>query len=133
MIPEVTKGKLVYGLDEDTTVWKKAIVFSENYYGWEYAIVKLTIPKDAKVVLSPHKCRASYAKVEGIYPIEPFEPTEPLVTKIAYSYFKYPFIFSYQVGEVVYPHWFSLDPTSVCNAGIHFFRTYDEAVEYEFN
>lgn len=112
---------------------EKAIVFSENYYGWEYAIVKLTIPKDAKVVLSPHKCRASYAKVEGIYPIKPFGPTEPLNTKIAYSYFKYPFMFSYQVGEVVYPHWFSLDPTSVCNAGIHFFRTYDEAVEYEFN
>ena len=132
MIPRVIKSTLITSLDEDTTAWKKAIIYTDDVYGFDMAIVKLTIPKDAAVVASKHKCRAPYAKVEGIYPVKPFEPTEPLDETIAYSYFKYPSIFAYQVGKTVQEPWFDIDPTNICSRGIHFFRTYIEAADYDF-
>lgn len=58
-----SRSKDIYG-------WKKVYHLDNLVEGWPmYGIViaKLIIPKDAAVVFTNHKCRASYAIVDGFY------------------------------------------------------------------
>lgn len=136
MIPEVDKTIFIKdGLNEDSIGWKKATYFDVVIMSYRNVIVKLTIPKDALLVLSKNKCRASYAKVEGIYPSNRFcdEPPAALPITEAESWYTFPFgKFVYTVGQYVYPDFFS-PYAEVCAHGIHFFRTYREAVYYNFS
>lgn len=136
MIPEVEKTIFIKdGLNEDSIGWKKAIYFDVGMGSYRNIIVKLTIPKDALLVLSKNICRASYAKVEGIYLSNPYcdEPPAALPITEAESWFKSPISkFVYTVGQYVYPDFFSTN-AEVCAHGIHFFRTYREAAYYNFS
>lgn len=135
MIPEV--GKTIFiedGLGEDSIGWKKAMVFDVAKGSYRRVIVKLTIPKDALLVLGRNKCRASYAKVEGIYPSSQYHEEPPAILPIteAESWYTFPFgKFVYKVGQYVCPDRFDTNAI-VCSHGIHFFRTYWEAAHYNF-
>ena len=136
MIPEV--GKTIFiedGLGEDSIGWKKAMLFDDAKGSYRNVIVKLIIPKDALLVLGRYKCRASYAKVEGIYLSSRYhkEPPAALPMTEAESWYTFPFgKFIYKVGQYVYPDRFDTDVVS-CSHGIHFFRTYWEAAHYNFS
>ncbi len=136
MIPQVITPILIEnGLDEDSIGWKKAMYFDVAKGSYRRVIVKLTIPKDALLVLGRNKCRASYAKVEGIYPSSRYHKEPPAVLPIteAESWYTFPFgKFVYKVGQYVYPDLFSMG-AEVCAHGIHFFRTYSEAARYNFS
>ena len=125
-------GEYSAGRDHDFIGWKQSYI---RCFAWEYmlrkpVIVKLTIPKDAEVIFTDSKCRASYAKVEAIYPLDPHftENTEPLDEPFAISY--HDSNFRYTPGRVVFPDEFDRNPNAVCSHGIHFFRHYGEAYDY---
>ena len=128
----VVNGEYSAGRDHDFIGWKQALILcgASDYIVRMPAIVKLTIPKDAEVVFTEHKCRASYAKVEAIYPRDPIfsESTEPLDEPFAISY--HDFKFRYTPGEEVFPDEFDRNPNAICSHGIHFFRHYGEAYDY---
>lgn len=130
-------GEYSEGRDYDFIGWKQAYVFkkdntsSRGYLVRQPVIVKLTIPKDAKVVFTDSKCRASYVKVEAIYPAVHFFDEEnigPLDAPHAFSFYNRSF--KYIPGTVLFPDEFDRNPNEVCSHGIHFFRHYGEAYDY---
>ena len=88
-------------------------------------IVKLEIPADAlRCSGTRRKCRCSKAKVLSITNVDGSDAD----TDIAAS--KYDKNFIYKVGETVEVRNFNTDRWDECSAGIHFFITRQEAVEY---
>lgn len=122
--------------DEDMIVWKKALnptkIKSNNYKEpcYEHVIVMLKIPKDASVLFTPTKCRASRAIVLGFYPCAYCGEEYELDMTSAISWYDH--AYKYNLGEEVRPDCFNPDWRKTCSHGIHFFRTFDEAVNYEF-
>lgn len=88
-------------------------------------IVMLEICADAKrSSATSRKCRCSKAKVLGITNLD---GSESNLNEIGSDYDK---DFIYRVGETVEVPDFNEDRWSECTAGIHFFITREEAVEY---
>ena len=88
-------------------------------------IVELQIPKDAlRCSATSRKCRCNKAKVISITNID---GTEAKMTSIASNYDKK---FIYTVGKTVKVKDFEPDRWKECSAGIHFFITRQEAVDY---
>lgn len=121
--------------DEDMIVWKKALVenIKEINYDSFYVpvVVKLKIPKDAAVVFTPYKCRASRAIVLGFYHCAyGGDEMSKLYIKSAMSW--YDRSFKYNLGETIMPDCFNMDWRKTCSHGIHFFRTFEEAASYIF-
>ena len=121
--------------DDDMIVWKKVLVekikhnnYKEPYY--EHVIVKLKIPKDAAVLFTPSKCRASRAIVLGFYPCAYGGEEYELDMTSAMSW--YDRSFRYNLGEEISPDDFDCTWRKTCGHGIHFFRNFDEAVNYVF-
>lgn len=99
--------------------WKKAVCGDEN------VIVKLLITEDAlRSSATTRKCRASKAKVLDIQDLD----GNSLDVCSAHSDYDVDFI--YKVGEVVEVDNFDPDRWKECSAGIHFFITRQEAVDY---
>ena len=99
--------------------WKKAVC---NY---NFVIVKLLITEDAlRSSATTRKCRASKAKVLDIQDLD----GNSLDVCSAHSDYDVDFI--YKVGEVVEVDNFDPDRWKECSAGIHFFITRQEAVDY---
>ena len=99
--------------------WKKAVCGDEN------VIVKLLITEDAlRSSATTRKCRASKAKVLDIQDMF----GNSLDEYSAHSDYDTDFI--YKVGEVVEVSDFDPDRWKECSAGIHFFITRQEAVDY---
>ena len=129
-------GFLSENRSKDIYGWKKVYYFkSDDHLGllssYESAIAKLVIPKDAAVIFTNHKCRASYVIVDGFYPDDRlFEPgpSKKLDIKLAVS--AYDVGFRYEDGKIATPDSFDPDPEIECSYGIHFFRTYKEARQY---
>jgi hypothetical protein len=99
------------------------------FEGWKKCchgdLVHLRIPADAKRSNAPdgRKCRASKAKVLGIYS---HNGSSKLMT-----YSRYESDFKYQIGKLVKPRRkFEDDWTQECASGIHFFLTQEEAKAY---
>ena len=92
-------------------------------------IAKLTIPARAQRSSSTgRKCRASEAKVMGFYDYEGKRLSKEIVPYACSTYTKR---FRYYVGKTVYPkNSFDKDRWEECAGGIHFFITFQEAVEY---
>lgn len=122
--------------DEDMIVWKKALVPKikyNNYYKEQYhehVIVMLKIPKDAAVVFTPSKCRASRAIVLGFYPCAYGGEAHELDMISAMSWYDHSY--KYNFGEEIIPDCFDRNWRKTCSHGIHFFRNFDEAVQYIF-
>lgn len=121
--------------DYDMIVWKKALVpklikTDNDKIGYEHVIVKLKIPKDAAIVFTPTKCRANRAIVLGFYPCELYGEEHELAMTSAMSWYDY--TYKYNLGEEIVPDRFDPDWHKTCSHGIHFFRTFDEAVNYVF-
>lgn len=90
-------------------------------------IVKLEIPEDAlRSSATTRKCRCSKAKVLSITNVDGSDAN----TDTAAS--KYDKNFIYKVGETVDVSNFNTDRWNECSAGIHFFITRQEAVEYGY-
>lgn len=121
--------------DDDMIVWKKALNtkikfnnYKEPYY--EDVIVKLKIPKDAAVLFTPNKCRADRAIVLGFYPCAYGCEVYELDITSAMSWYNH--AFRYNFGQEIVPDCFDGDWRRTCSHGIHFFRNFDYAVNYEF-
>ena len=121
--------------DEDMIVWKRALKPELKRYGsrfnpkfYEPVIVKLKIPKDAAVLFTPTKCRASRAIVLGFYPCALGGEEYELDMTSAMSWYDHSF--KYNLGEEIIPDCFDRDWRKTCSHGIHFFRNFDEAVNY---
>lgn len=116
----------------DEIVWKAAV---NSRHATECALgislVKLRIPKDAKVNYTGKKCRASEAYVEAIYTIGHRGNQRVLqIEQRQVAYSMYDRDFEYRVGDRVEPR-SQFDPTGMgCAPGIHFFRTAQEAAQY---
>ena len=102
------------------TAYKKAIAKDDN------VIVQLLIPASAKrTSATGRKCRADKAKVIAIWNMD---RTKSELTE-AFSTYDDEFI--YKVGTYVEPKEpFCEDRWNECSSGIHFFITFDEAVNY---
>ena len=88
-------------------------------------IVKLEIPADAlRCSATGRKCRCSKAKVLSITSADGSGANIDAVAS------KYDKNFIYKVGETVEVHNFNTDRWNECSAGIHFFITRQEAVNY---
>ena len=88
-------------------------------------IVKLEIPADAlRCSATGRKCRCSKAKVLSITNIDGSDANTDAVASI------YDKAFVYKVGETVEVSNFNTDRWDECSAGIHFFITRQEAVNY---
>ena len=88
-------------------------------------IVKLEILEDAlRCSATGRKCRCSKAKVLSITNLDGSD------ADIATVYSKHDSYFAYAVGEVVSVDNFEPDRWKECSAGIHFFITRQEAVNY---
>lgn len=113
---------------EDMIVWKKVLSFNGQMF--EHVIAKLKIPKDATVLFTPTKCRANRAIVLGFYPCEYGGDAHQLSLPSAISWYDHAFI--YHLGDELHPDYFDRDWRKTCSHGIHFFRNFDEAVNYVF-
>ena len=90
-------------------------------------IVKLEIPADAlRCSATKRKCRCSKAKVLSITNVDGSDAGTDTVAS------EYDKNFIYKVGETVEVRSFNTDRWDECSAGIHFFITRQEAVEYNF-
>lgn len=110
------------------------------YYMQNYAIVKLEIPPDSRIV-RPYtrydhteplnrpskKLRTNKAIVVNVYWSDLTEITDSCEF---YSYFDEKF--KYVKGLEHYPNYFNDDVTQELVRGIHFFQTLKEAQDYEF-
>jgi len=122
--------------DTDMIVWKKALdpklkhdsLLGLGYH--EYVIVKLKIPKDAAVLFTPKKSRASRAIVLGFYPCAYGGEDYQLDKTSAMSWYDHSYV--YKIGEEITPDSFDPDWHKTCSHGINFFRTFDDAVNYVF-
>lgn len=92
-------------------------------------IAKLTIPAKAKRSSGTgRKCRASEAKVMGFYDLKGKRLSKETVPYACSIYAKR---FRYYAGKTVRPkNVFEKDRWEECASGIHFFITFQEAVEY---
>jgi hypothetical protein len=123
--------------DDDMIVWKKALKTELKRHGsrfnpefYEPVIVKLKIPKDASVLFTPKKCRASRAIVLGFYPCAYGGEEYELDITSAMAWYDHSF--KYNLGEEITPDCFDHDWRNTCSHGINFFRNFDEAVNYVF-
>lgn len=110
--------------------WKKAYIVERVYPSKVNkeieAVVKLQIPARAKrSSATSRKCRCNEAKVLDIQSLG--GDSLPNVT-IAHS--RYDPMFTYEVGQKLYVANFDEDRWKECSAGIHFFITRQEAVDY---
>ena len=108
--------------------WKKAKLDGAN------CLVQLKInPRALRYQPLNKKCRASSAKVIGIYDINSSKSNlKKLPQKMVHSQYDYNFF--YEVDKTVRPrHKFDKDHTQECTSGIHFFLTLDEAKNYNLN
>lgn len=112
--------------------WKKAYVKSPDIeslvkFNWERTtevIVKLEIQEDARrSSAGSRKCRCDKAKVLSITSLDGIREYDT-----AYSFHDASFV--YRVGETVSVDNFCTNRWNECAAGIHFFITRDEAVNY---
>lgn len=91
----------------------------------DYVIAELEIPADAKrVSATGRKCRCDKARVVRFWNSNCTESDK----KIAVS--KYDHNFIYEVGKTVYADKFEEDRWIECAPGIHFFISFQEAVDY---
>jgi hypothetical protein len=87
-------------------------------------LVKLSFPDEADIInLDRDKSRASMAFVEDVYPINYFEGKG--VTNTEYE----PFC-NYEVGKIVYPDSFNINPDEECGHGIHFCKDIENLTKY---
>lgn len=114
--------------DDDMIVWKKVLSFNGQMF--EHVIAKLKIPKDAAILFTPTKCRANRAIVLGFYPCEYGGDGHQLSLPSAISWYNHSY--RYRLGQEINPDYFDSDWHKTCSHGIHFFRTFDEAVQYIF-
>ena len=101
---------------------RKGIKLSEPITGWKKCknnvLVKLEIPRGAIVFsINNKKCRTDKAKV-----------LEIIGGDRAYSNHKF---FSYYVGDIIEVFNFNCEYNIDCAEGIHFFRTSEQAEEYQ--
>ena len=97
------------------TAWKKI----ENY------LVKLEIPASAKrCSATTQKCRASKAKVLGIYTLD--GKKTGLKHILNTSQVKLDYI----VGKTIYPDYYDEDRWNECSHGIHFFINKQDAINF---
>ena len=105
------------------------------FIGWKAArlpngdvcVVKLEIPSDAKRSSGcSRKCRASKAKVLGIYALG----SDIELERGLYAVSDYDDTFRYYPGATVYPDVFDEDRFTECGGGIHFFMSRFEAERY---
>ena len=105
--------------DGKITVYKKLL---------NNIIVKLTIPETARRVgRAGEKCRADKAIVEDFYDLF----GNKISMTCGYSYWDESF--KYEKGKVIVPSGFDENRWNKCGEGIHFFLTFDEARNYEWN
>jgi len=112
--------------------WKKVYIRDLRNHGGVVtdAIAKLEIPEKAKRSSAfGRKCRASEAKVLGMWPIIDDKPDFEHPIDVAQSC--YDSGFKYAVGEIVRPQFaYCENPYEECASGIHFFITMQEALDY---
>ena len=90
-------------------------------------IVKLEIPEDAlRSSATTRKCRCSKAKVLSITNLD------GSITYACTASSNYDHTFTYKIGETVEVPNFDTNRWNECSAGIHFFITRQEAVEYGY-
>lgn len=105
--------------DGKITVYKKLL---------NNIIVKLTIPETARRVgRAGEKCRADKAIVESFYNCDGTE----IPMTCGYSYWDESF--KYEKGKVIVPSGFDENRWNKCSQVIHFFLTFEEARDYEWN
>ena len=106
----------------DIIGYKKTFVKDVDYY--ETVIVKLLIPAKAKRLNGySNKCRAEYAKVLEIY------DANGKISKYRTGQSSYHNDVYYVKNRIVRPDSFD-ESREVCSNGIHFFRTFKEAADY---
>ena len=94
---------------------------------YAYRILKLIVPGDARRSSGfEKKCRCSKAMPIELYDLEGnvVKPEGELC-----SYYN-PIDFTYTLGEMAYPDWFDEDRYLECSNGLHFFMSFDEAVDF---
>lgn len=133
-VMEPLPGFLSEHRSKDIYGWKKVYHLDDIVEGlpmYKIAIAKLIIPKDAAVVFTNHKCRASYVIVDGFYPHDRlFQPSPSKELNIRLAFSSWNTRFYYEDGKIATPDSFDPNPDIECSHGIHFFRTYEEAQAY---
>ena len=109
-------------LDKEEQI-RKGVKLSNSITGWKKCkdgvIVKLEIPRGAIVFsINNNKCRTDKAIVKEI-----------IGSDRAFSICKY---FSYYVGDKIEVYNFNCEYNTECAEGIHFFRTREEAENYNY-
>jgi len=89
-------------------------------------LIKLEIPENAKrCSAATQKCRASEAKVLGIYTLDGKKTKlKNIVNRYEDS------VIDYIVGETIYPDSFDENRWNECSHGIHFFINKQDAIDY---
>lgn len=119
----------------DLIVYKKAVLDTIQDGKKVYCVLELQIPADARRIKgNDNKCRASKVKVLRVLTLDGQETN----TLRAYSnyinmYVSHSEYTEYVVGETVFPDFFDNNPMYICSHGIHFFCTFKEAANYDFN
>lgn len=127
ILDKITSAKLMTCPSVGSFIgWKKVKESRLYKYYYEYYIVKLLIPEDAKRSSSTgRKCRCDKAEVLAI---ENLDGTPADITSVTNCNFDRKTV--YEVGKMTYPDSFDNNRWNECSNGIHFFITREEAEEY---
>lgn len=130
----VVKTRLARFKGKTITVYKKCRWDDKNYTRHS-ALVVLKIGRlTQRMQPRNYKCRAAEAKVVAIYKVDQDEygRNKLTKTKLALARSSYDDSFIYRVGKVARPKGEQYNHAEIheCSAGIHFFLTKQEALEY---
>lgn len=110
--------------------YRRGIRLTKPIFGYkisaEHIVVVAEIPAGAIVYsVNGGKCRTNIAHIKKFRTKANKKSTETVVSS------KYDFTFKYHIGDVVQIKDFDKRHYVECAAGFHFFKTFDEAVEYD--
>jgi len=114
---------------DEITVYKKAWLYTAEQRFYEKVVVELKILEGISRYITDGKCRAAEAVVSKYFTLDHEEiQIEPAQTVL--SFYDNSFIYP-AVGKTVFPKLCFSQEQKTCASGIHFFRTFEEAVDYE--
>jgi hypothetical protein len=126
---------------EDLLGHKQIVPSKGSFIAWkavaasngENQIAEIEILDESKRVSTygtERKCRASSVRVIALYRLDGEKSDETMADSLTYTRNNPSIGYAYNVGEITFADSFNSNPNIECTNGIHFFMTFEEAVQW---
>ena len=117
----------------DLILYKKCRYYIAEQNKWSHIIVKLEVPNSAeRVYCAGYKIRVSEAKTVAYYNVE--EPHNEIHLNAGDKVIsQWDPEYEYVIGRLQRPKYDYYEATGCCGSGIHGYKTFEHAVDYDFS